>query len=192
MTRGRLRGCRLGAWRPSSFPVWITAAALLCGCDLPMARDTQYSGTSGNGGRSAMLAVNGFNYTDLSIDAFSVEGAGGGNIFVSSPTSGGGGTSCCVLMFAPDRLPQPITVRWMRYLNHRDRWCEKTVMLKGPVPEHPTALGVHFMPDGDIQLEVTSGYPHLKLRLKNFDDGHRYASGNVIHDEEVARCKDEP
>ncbi|AKI99144.1 Hypothetical protein AA314_00771 [Archangium gephyra] len=37
------------------------------------------------------LEINGFNYTDLYIDNFSVNGNSGGNLYVSSPTSGGGG-----------------------------------------------------------------------------------------------------
>lgn len=144
------------------------------------------------GAKPAMLAINGFNYTDLPIDSFSVGGAGGGNIFVSSPTSGGGKTTCCVMLYPGALLPQTFTVRWMRYLHGRDRWCEKTAILRGPIPDSPTDIGVHFMPDGDIQLEIAHGYPAMKLHIDNFDDGHRKAAGNVIHDEEVGRCKDEP
>ena len=63
-------------------------------------------------------------------------------------------------------------------------------MLKGPVPANPTAIGVHFMPDGDVQLEITAGYPKLKLRLDIFDDGHRHASDNVAHEDKAESCKD--
>jgi hypothetical protein len=44
--------------------------------------------------RRVSLEINGFNYTDLYIDSFEVNGQGGGNLFVSSPTSGGGGGVC--------------------------------------------------------------------------------------------------
>jgi Protein of unknown function (DUF3304) len=133
------------------------------------------------------LAINGFNYTDLYIASFEVSYQGGGNLYVSSPTSGGGGTVCCVTWRPGVTLPKPIKVRWSR---DRKRWCERTVMLNGPVPSNPTAIGVHFMPDGDIQLELSEGYPEVKLKLNNFDDGHRKETGNVIHDEETASCKD--
>ncbi|MBT9527433.1 MAG: DUF3304 domain-containing protein [Rhizobacter sp.] len=141
-------------------------------------------------GKPKMLAINGFNYTDLTISSFSVGASGGGNIFVSSPTSGGGSTSCCVVLYPGAALPRPVTIEWMRLVNGKDRWCKKTVQLTGPIPENPTAFGVHFMPDGEIQVEVTQGYPKLKLRLANHNDGHRKAEGNVIHDEEKAVCKD--
>jgi hypothetical protein len=141
-------------------------------------------------GKPVGLAINGFNYTDVAIDLFSVAHQGGGNILVSTPTSGGGGTACCVTWRAGTKLPRPIHVEWMRYANKKQRWCQKTVMLSGPVPENPTAIGVHFMPDGDIQIELTEGEADPKLKLRNFDDGRRKETGNVIHDEETASCKD--
>jgi Protein of unknown function (DUF3304) len=138
-------------------------------------------------GKPVGLAINGFNYTDLYIDGFEVNYQGGGNIYVSTPTSGGGGTVCCVTWRSGSKLPKPIKVRWSR---DNKRWCEKIVMLNGPVPANPTAIGVHFMPDGDIQVELSEGYPKVKLKLTNFDDGRRKEAGNVIHDEERASCKD--
>jgi Protein of unknown function (DUF3304) len=141
-------------------------------------------------GPPVSLAINGFNYTDTVISNFSANGNGGGNIYVSSPTSGGSGTSCCIVWHPITKLPAPVKIVWLRVVNGRDRWCEKTVQLKGPIPDKPTAFGVHFMPDGDIQVEITVGYPKLKLRLENFDGGRRHESGNMIHDEETARCRD--
>jgi hypothetical protein len=138
--------------------------------------------------KPVMLAINGFNYTDLYIDSFSVNGGGGGNLFVSSPTSGGGGTECCVVLVPGASLPQPLNVEWVRWTDaHHSVTCHKTVMLKGPIPSHPTALGVHFMPNGDIEVEVTDGEADPKLRLERFDRGHRHSSGNVVHDES-AEC----
>ena len=142
-------------------------------------------------GKPKMLAINGFNYTDLYIDDFSVGSSGGGNLFVSSPTSGGGGTSCCVVLYPGAPLPRPVTIEWMRSLDgKKQRWCKKTVELTGPIPANPTAFGVHFMPDGEIQVEVTQGEADPKLRLERFNAGHRKAEGNVIHDEQKAVCKD--
>lgn len=136
------------------------------------------------------LAINGFNYTDIAIDLFSVAHQGGGNILVSTPTSGGGGTTCCVIWRPGTKLPRPILVEWMRYANKKQRWCQKTVMLTAPVPAKPTAIGVHFMPDGEIQVELSEGYPDVKLHLQRTSPGHRKETGNVIHDEETASCKD--
>jgi Protein of unknown function (DUF3304) len=141
-------------------------------------------------GKPIGLAINGFNYTDLPIDFFSVAYQGGGNIFVSSPTSGGGGTVCCVSWRPGTALPKPILVEWSRYRNKQWRTCRKTVMLNGPVPLEPTAIGVHFMPDGDIQVELTEGEADPKVKLTRFDAGRRKETGNVIHDDETASCKD--
>ena len=141
-------------------------------------------------GEPVGLAINGFNYTDLPISFFSVAYQGGGNILPSTPTSGGGGTVCCVRWRPGTTLPKPMLVEWSRYTNQRWRTCQKTVMLNGPVPANPTAIGVHFMPDGDVQLEITAGYPKLKLKLNIFDDGHRHEFGNEVHDEKTASCKD--
>jgi len=133
------------------------------------------------------LTINGFNYTDLYIDSFEVNGQGGGNLFVSSPTSGGGGSVCCVSFRPGTRLPVALTIKWTR---DRKRWCEKEVLLTGPVPANPRHIGVHFFPDGHIEAEITAEYPELKLRLQDHDDGQRKESGNVVADERTARCKD--
>lgn len=167
----------------------VIAGIAMAACGHSRDRASQVATQAEMGGTVA-LAVNGFNYTDLVISYFAVGAAGGGNLYVSSPTSGGGGTSCCVMWRHGTPLPQTVTVEWMRVVDGRDRWCEKTVQIVGPVPADATALGVHFMPDGEIQVEITKGYPKMKLRLENFDDGRRRASGNVIHDEKVARCRD--
>ncbi len=45
------------------------------------------------------------------------------------------------------------------------------------------------MPNGEIEVEVTAGYPKLKLQLSSFNDGHRKDSGNVVYDEQVAECR---
>jgi len=139
-------------------------------------------------GEPVSLAVNGFNYTDLPIDYFSVGGAGS-DVVVSSPTSGGGGTSCCVTWRPGSTLPRPMKIEWMRYVDGVQRWCEKTVELRGPVPDKPTALGVHFMPDGDIRVEITQGEADPKLKLGRFSASQRKETGNVVHDEETARCR---
>ncbi len=167
----------------------VTMIVLMAGCaDLAEPGPSFHNVPVAPSGQPRGLAINGFNYTDLYIASFEVNHQGGGNIFVSTPTSGGGGTTCCVTWQPGTTLPKPIKVRWSR---DRKRWCEKTVMLTAPVPANPTAIGVHFMPDGDVQLELSEGYPKPKLRLESFDASRRHASSNVIYDEQSASCKDD-
>ena len=169
------------------------AMVMLAGCQQLSARGSALPAPPAVVAKSdkpVSLAINGFNYTDIAIDLFSVAHQGGGNIFVSSRTSGGGGTVCCLTWRPGTKLPKPIMVEWMRYAEKKQRWCRRTVMLTGPVPSNPTAIGVHFMPDGSIQVELSEGYPELKLKLSNFDDGRRRETDNVIHGEEIASCKD--
>jgi hypothetical protein len=135
------------------------------------------------------LAINGFNYTDRVIELFSIDNRGGGNIAVSSPTSGGGKTTCCLRWYPGSQLSRPVKIEWMRYKNDKELWCKKTVILEAPFPEKPTDVSVHFMPDGDIKVEVTEGYPDLKLSLDRFDPGHRKEDNNIVLDEKVAECR---
>lgn len=132
------------------------------------------------------LTVYGLNYTDLYIYSFSVGGIGGANIFVSSPTTGGGGGVCCMRWFPGAQLPIPVKVTWTR---DNKRWCEKEALITGPEPAHPENLEVHFFPDGHIEIKVTEGYPVPMLRLERFSETQRKQSGNVVLDDQVARCE---
>ena len=136
------------------------------------------------------LTIDGFNYTDVAIDYFSVDGSGGGLLLVSTETSGGGGGACCFRLYPLIALKSPIEVKWSRYINGKYRWCRKTVMMTGPIPDDPTDLGVHFMPDGNIVVQASHWFPDIKLALKRFNAAKRKESGNAIHDEEVATCSD--
>jgi hypothetical protein len=137
------------------------------------------------------LAIHGFNYTDRVIESFSIDFQGGGNIAVSSPTSGGGKTTCCMRWYPGNQLSRPVKIEWMRYRDDKQRWCKKTVMLKSPFPNNPTDVGVHFMPNGDIEVELAEGFPELKLHLENYDEGHRKKEGNIVYDEKTANCRDD-
>jgi hypothetical protein len=79
--------------------------------------------------QSISLEINGFNYTDLYIDSFEVNGQGGGNLFVSSPTSGGGGGVCCVSFTPGTRLPVQLTIKW----------TSETLVRKGSMAQGPGA-----------------------------------------------------
>lgn len=113
---------------------------------------------------TVMLGIEGYNYTDRYIDRFSVGGAGGGNISLSTATSGGGGTVCCI-GYDPDRaLPITLRVEWMfgyeldehGEISIPDEHHKAMAVLNGPVPEDPRFLEVHFMPDGSVRLMMTA------------------------------------
>lgn len=132
-----------------------------------------------------LLEINGFNYTDLYIDSFEVNGQGGGNLFVSSATSGGGGSVCC-LRWVPG-TPLPLRVSWTR---DQKRRCEQEVPLRQPLPAAPRHLAVHFFPDGHLEAELTENYPALKLELERANPEERKATGNTVNDERLSRCTD--
>jgi hypothetical protein len=137
--------------------------------------------------RSVSLEINGFNYTDRYIDSFEVNGQGGGNLQVSTPTAGGGKSVCCVSFSPGTELPVKLNIKWTR---DRKRWCEKEALLTGPVPANPRHLGVHFFPDGHIEAELTEEDPEVRLRLERVNLDARKESGNTVSDEQTARCKD--
>lgn len=136
------------------------------------------------------LGINGFNYTDVAIDSFSVNSVWGGNIVVSTPTSGGGGTTCCYTLHTLSSKPIPINIKWMRYINERQHWCRKTVIHTGPIPTNPTDLNVHFMPSGEIEIDITNGPSNPKLHLTRFSPAFRNSSQNIINNPDKAVCND--
>ena len=170
----------------SAVALALAMASTACGQEVP--RPSQHDAAVFAEDEPILLGIDGFNYTDLVIDYFSVVSQGGGNILVSSPTSGGSGTVCCVTWYHDIKLPIPMEVEWMRYSAGVERWCKRTVTFKGPVPSRPSALGVHFMPDGDIEIEITKQMGELKLSLQRFSPGKRKEAGNVVYDDKFASC----
>lgn len=136
------------------------------------------------------LGINGFNYTDAAIDSFSVNSVWGGNIYVSTLTSGGGGTTCCYTLHTLSSHPIPINIKWMRYSNQKQHWCHITVYHAGPIPKNPKYLNVHFMPRGEIEIEITNGFSNLKIKLPRFSPAYRNSSQNIIRNPEEATCDD--
>jgi len=173
MTRGRARS----GW-------FLGGVLLMSACSQSRSEATSEKPTFT---RRVSLEINGFNYTDLYIAAFLVNGQGGGNIFVSTPTSGGGKSACCVGFWPGAELPATLKIKWTRDNN---RWCEAEAVLKQFVPRNPRHLGVHFFPDGHIEAEITEEDPPLRLKLETFNNGQRKKTGNVVADEQTARCQD--
>jgi len=132
------------------------------------------------------LTIVGYNYTDTYIGSFTVNGAGGGNIEVSSKTSGGGGGVCCAAIPAGAALPITIDIAWKR--DGRVPWCRQSAVLDGPVPADPQYLEVHFFPDGSI-MAALSDYPAPpRMQLERFSYVKRRPSGNVDNDERFGSC----
>lgn len=141
-------------------------------------------------GEPVMLAITGYNYTNRSIGSFSVNGQGGGNIFVSTPTSGGGGRACCVLYEPGSPVPK-VTVRWQTggcyYHKKKVEYSgqvydalypffeEREVAVAGPIPSHPEVLEVHFYPGGEVQAAITAEASDPRLHLDSTrEDKSRY------------------
>jgi Protein of unknown function (DUF3304) len=137
--------------------------------------------------RRYSVVAYGYNYTDLYIDSFEVDGAGGGNLEVSVPTAGGGKHTCCTTLVSGLPEGTEFVIKWTR---DRRRWCEQTVKLTKPIPTEPRYLEVHFYPDGKIEIEASqqSSPPRLKLERANYAE--RKEIGNVNNDEKYSRCKD--
>jgi hypothetical protein len=178
-------------------PVWAAASA----AELQMSPKTramlEAGGPSFNGTRlytgpyrtpagMGGLTIVGYNYTDTYIGSFTVNGAGGGNIEVSSKTSGGGGGTCCAAVPADTALPITIDIAWKR--DGKVPWCRQTILLDGPVPADPQYLEVHFFQDGTIKAAM-SDYPSPpRLQLDRVSYVKRKASGNVNHDGKYGSC----
>lgn len=133
------------------------------------------------------LGIVGYNYTDTYIDSFAVNGAGGGNISVSSPTSGGHGAACCAVIGEDLLLPVTVEISWRR--DGDAPLCKQTVLLDGPVPATPNYLEVHFYQDGTIQLAITDYPSEARLKLERFNRIQRKATGNIDNDDKLSECK---
>ncbi len=120
-------------------------------------------------GTKLSLTLTGYNYTNRYIDTFSVNGQGGGNLFISGPTSGGGGSVCCVGYRSGQRT-WTVKVRWqanactynekkyskddIQYEIH-SYFKEVEVQVDPNVPARPQYLEVHFYPDGHVEAAIT-------------------------------------
>lgn len=137
--------------------------------------------------KSYSVVAYGYNYTDLYIDSFEVDGAGGGNLAVSTPDSPGGGHTCCASVTSGLPLGTPFTIKWTR---DRKRWCEQEVLLTKPIPIEPRYLEVHFYPDGKIDIEATQRASPPRLKLDRASYARRHETNNVNNDEKYSRCHD--
>lgn len=151
-------------------------------------------------GESVALLIQGYNYTDDYIDSFTVNGQGGGNLFVSSPTSGGSGSVCCVSYVPGVKLPMKVKVRWVGgYCSYEETspygrtnkelkglWREADALVDDRSGGHPYALEIHIYRDGHVEGSVTRGEspPRVVLpRDEHFDrPGIRHVYPNCSDD----------
>jgi len=138
--------------------------------------------------REYNLTLHGYNYTDLGIGSYEVNGQGGGNVEVSREHAGGSGEVCCVTVYAPMTEPQPIAIKWNPT---GDKWCEQTVTLKPPLPAKPEYFEVHFYQDGHIEVAVTDTYSPSRMMLSRKHGNSRHQDGhqNVDNSSSFARCQ---
>lgn len=137
------------------------------------------TGAASVGNEPVMLAITGYNYTNQHIESFSVNGQGGGNVFVSTATSGGGGSVCCI-RYRPGRPVTKVKVRWQSggcYYQERSPaskevydmvypyFKEREVVVDSDIPVDPQVLEIHFYPDGSLKAAISAGVSLPRLRL---------------------------
>ena len=116
------------------------------------------------------LGIVGYNYTEVGIDDYSVNGTGAFNLCVSNRDAGGGSTVCCFAWPPATKLPLPIRIEWTR---DGKTWCRKTAMLSDPGPTEPTTFEVHVYPDRHIEVAITDTYSPPRLKLSAAGAGYR-------------------
>jgi len=110
------------------------------------------------------LSLIAYNYTGRYIDSYAVDGQGGGNAY---ETTAGGRVVCC-LSFRPDsKLPFTVKVEWVLMSKkdfEKNEWIvippEKRSAIAtvyGPIPERPSSFETHFLPNGEVFVQIT-GY----------------------------------
>ena len=148
----------------------------LAACGSPAAAPSRAQGDSAG---DSLLGVVGYNYTSKSISNFTVNGQGGGHLFVSSPSRGSGNTTCCI-RYMPGTQAPVVRVRWQsgscifrqssgygdrtheeRYLFYR----EAQIQVEKDIPENPKYIEIHFYPDDTVVARITKkeSRPILKL-----------------------------
>lgn len=137
-------------------------------------------------GGDYLLGLVGYNYTDRNISDYSVNGAAGGHVFLSSPASGGSGTTCCVRLSKTQIGHMRVKVRWqvdgctylmsnpvsnatakIRHFHYQE--------IEVDVPQvagiKPHYLETHFYPDGSVQVLLTEDFsePRIVLSERRLD-----------------------
>jgi hypothetical protein len=165
--------------------------AISCGFIMPLKKMIRWTpiavigllaimGLSGCKQEPYMLGIVGYNYTDRAVADFAVNGQGGSNLELSTPTAGGGKMSCCVVMSRSTKTPFWVDVKYKmsalesypprKVIEPSGPYKEARVEVKGPIPPDPSYLEVHFYPDGHIEAAISGSDgpspPRLKLERR--------------------------
>ena len=153
------------------------------------ARAMQRDEDGNHANEGSLIDIVGFNYTNRTIDSFSVDGQGGGNVFLSSRTSGGGKSACCVRLPRAHSSGSRVHVRWQvdgcTYLtksrisgevfeNIFPYYREAYVDVIHRDKSDPQHLEIHFYPSGTVlaQLTATLSPPRILLDGRRADKSH--------------------
>lgn len=133
-----------------------------------------------------LLGLVGYNYTDRHISDYTVNGAGGADVRLSSSTGGGSGITCCIRLKKQSVITPRVKVRWQYdgcvYLMKNDRtgaadWVrhyyykEMEVDLQRADSGTPGYVETHFYPDGTVRVFSTDYFsaPRFILDPKRVD-----------------------
>lgn len=118
----------------------------------------------------AMLGIVGFNYTNRHISDYTINGAGGGIVNLSSSTSGGSGITCCVRFPRRQIQSLEVKVRWQRdgckYLQRsmftsavaemrHFYYKEANIIVALEGIHDPKFIETHFYQDGTVKIKLT-------------------------------------
>lgn len=159
------------------------------GCDVNKASAYDDAGGRRVADEVIQLTLHGYNYTDRYIDQYSVNGSGGGNLFVSGPGSSGGGSVCCV-RHVQGTVRRVVTIKWQSdacYYSEKSKFSLKKVdqlhsfykqtdvVVDPKVPENPQYFEVHFYPDGHVEAAITDAVSRSRLPLpKDREDNSEF------------------
>jgi hypothetical protein len=139
------------------------------------------------------LGIVGYNYTEVGIYDYTINGRSGFNLGGSNERSGGGSTVCCYEWVPPTKLPITLRIEWTR---DGETWCSKTVPFNGRAALEPNTLEVHFYPNRQIEVAITDEYSPPRLQIPSAGPDYRIGidvraeKANAIRkDREAAECR---
>lgn len=134
----------------------ITSWSRVVLCRLLLLFAALSTGCLATGQVSAMDLV-GYNYTDEHVEAFTVNGYPGPNIY---PHSGGGKFVCCISVPREWKPGMTVTVKWTDDRNANPiPWKTRVVEVPAYTPEDISRFAVHFFSGGEVKVLVTTKGP---------------------------------
>ncbi|MDY7507712.1 DUF3304 domain-containing protein [Ralstonia wenshanensis] len=121
-------------------------------------------------GPVSAMSIVGYNYTDDVVEAFSVNGYPGPNVY---PHGGGGKFVCCISVPQEWKPGMTVTVKWTAHRNANPiPWNTRAVEVPRYTPDEISRFAVHFFPGDEVKVLVTTKgpghpdypYPSPKMR----------------------------